>query len=88
MSSLVTRKKSELAAKVQRLQERHASLAAALDSTDADAVRGAGCGGAVSEQEWKAKYDAVKAQVPAYKAMKQELAGLEAEVGLWAVVVA
>jgi len=82
MSSLVTRKKSELAAKVQRLQERHSSLAAALDATDSGAVRGAGGSGAVSEQEWRAKYEAVKAQVPTYKAMKQELADLEAEVGL------
>jgi hypothetical protein len=82
MSSLVTRKKSELAAKVQRLQERHASLSAALDSSGSEGQQGPGGGGAVTEAEWKAKYDAVKAQLPAYKAMKKELAELEAEVGM------
>lgn len=80
MSSLVTRKKSELAAKVQRLQERHDSLAAALDSSGADGMHGGAAGGAVTEAEWKAKYESVKAQLPSYKAMKKELAELEAEV--------
>jgi hypothetical protein len=81
MSSLVTRKRSELAVKVKRLQERHDSLAAALDSSGADGQHGGATAGAVTEAEWKAKYDAVKAQLPAYKAMKRELAELEAEVG-------
>jgi hypothetical protein len=80
MSSLVSRKKAELAAKVQRLQERHASLSAALDSSGSDSQQGPGGSGAVTEAEWKAKYDAVKAQLPGYKAMKRELAELEAEV--------
>lgn len=38
-------------------------------------------GGVVTEAEWRAKYDAVKAQLPAYRAMKQELEALEGEVG-------
>jgi predicted component of type VI protein secretion system len=42
MSSLVGRKKSELAAKLQRLQERRDALAAQLDSSSADAA-GVGC---------------------------------------------
>ena len=83
MSSLVTRKKSELAAKLQRLQERHDALAAALDSSGGPAggAGGGGDGGVVTEAQWKAKYETVKAQLPAYKAMKKELAELEAEVG-------
>lgn len=69
------------------LQERHDSLAAALDSSSAgpQGQGGAGDGGVVTEAEWKAKYEAVKAQLPAYKAMKKELAELEAEVGSWHV---
>lgn len=83
MSSLVTRKKAELGAKVQRLQERHDTLAASLDSSSGPAGQGSGGDGSgpVTEAEWKAKYEAVKAQLPAYKAMKKELAELEAEVG-------
>jgi hypothetical protein len=38
MSSLVGRKKAELAAKLQRLQERRDALAAQLDSSSADAT--------------------------------------------------
>jgi hypothetical protein len=59
-------------------------LAAALDSSSAgpQGQGGAGDAGIVTEAEWKAKYEAVKAQLPAYKAMKKELAELEAEVGL------
>lgn len=62
-------------------------MAAALDSSSAgpQGQGGAGDGGVVTEAEWKAKYEAVKAQLPAYKAMKKELAELEAEVGLWHV---
>ena len=88
MSSLVTRKKSELAAKVQRLQERHAALAEALDGHDGHHGAGGGGrrsssgGGPVSESEYRAKHEAVKAQLPAYKAMKKELADLEAEVSV------
>lgn len=89
MSSLVTRKKSELSAKLQRLQDRHDSLAAALSSSSSGAHDGGALGGgggapgaAISEAEWKAKYEGVKSQLPAYKAMKQELAELEAEVCL------
>lgn len=88
MSSLVTRKKSELSAKLQRLHDRHDSLAAALSSSSRAHGGGAYAGGggapgaAISEVEWKAKYEGVKSQLPAYKAMKQELAELEAEVCL------
>jgi hypothetical protein len=85
MSSLVTRKKSELSAKLQRLQDRHDSLAATLNSSSGahdDGAHGGAAGSAVSEAEWKAKYEGVKSQLPAYKAMKQELAELEAEVRL------
>lgn len=81
MSSLVSRKKSELAAKVQRLQEKHAGLAAAAHGHDGQQGAGGCSSGVVSEQEYKAKHEAVKAQLPAYKAMKKELADLEAEVG-------
>ncbi len=34
---------------------------------------------AVSEEEWRAKYESMRAQLPAYKAMKKELGAVEAE---------
>lgn len=81
MSSLVSRKRAELAAKLQRLQERRDALAAQLDSSSADAAGGGtGAAAGVSEADWVSKYEAIKARLPAYKAMKKELGELEAEV--------
>jgi intraflagellar transport protein 81 len=81
MANLVARKKGELAAKVARLQERQAALSGSVANSPMDGSGGAGgAGGAVSEDAWRAKFEAVKAQLPTYKAMKQELAELEAEV--------
>lgn len=82
MSTLVARKKSELAAKLQRLQERRDALAAQLDSSGSSKPGGSTAGG-ISDDAWRAKYEAIKAKLPAYKNMKRELAELEAEVGLW-----
>jgi hypothetical protein len=78
MSSLVTRKKSEMTAKVQRLQERHDTLAAALD---ASGDLGQQSAVVVTEADWKAKYEMVRSQLPAYRFMKAELTELESEVG-------
>ncbi|KAF8065737.1 IFT81 [Scenedesmus sp. PABB004] len=74
MAALVGRKRAELAAKLERLQERRDALAAELDSSGA---RVGACG--VSDAEWAAKYAEIKAQLPAFKALKQQLADLEAE---------
>eukprot|EP00775_Hariotina_reticulata_P012912 gene12912-13039_t len=81
MATLVARKKAELTAKVERLQERRDTLATALDSSSSHggtAGGGSECGG-ISDEDWRVKYEAIKAKLPSYKAMKKELAELEAE---------
>lgn len=78
MLTLVNKKKAELSAKLQRLQEQEDALRQQLDGSAAAA---AAAPGAVSDEEWRSKYEAIKAKLPQYKAMKKELADLEAEVG-------
>jgi hypothetical protein len=84
MCSLVGRKKAELGAKVQRLQERQAALSAVAAAADGGGTSSNGAsaaaGGVISDADWRSKYEAVKAQLPVFKAMKRELAELEAEV--------
>jgi intraflagellar transport protein 81 len=41
---------------------------------------GGGAAAGVSESDWVSKYEAIKAKLPAYKAIKRELGELEAEV--------
>eukprot|EP00878_Enallax_costatus_P041091 GHUV01047555.1.p1 GENE.GHUV01047555.1~~GHUV01047555.1.p1 ORF type:complete len:165 (+),score=58.04 GHUV01047555.1:213-707(+) len=77
MSTLVARKKSELSAKLERLQEKRDTLAATLDSSKAAA--GGSITGGISDEDWRAKYEQIKSQLPNYKAMKKELSELEAE---------
>eukprot|EP00879_Flechtneria_rotunda_P024027 GHRR01025449.1.p1 GENE.GHRR01025449.1~~GHRR01025449.1.p1 ORF type:complete len:555 (+),score=232.10 GHRR01025449.1:142-1806(+) len=80
MASLVARKKSELASKVERLQQKRDSLAATIDSSSSRSGAAAADAGGVSDEEWRAKYDSIKAKLPSYKTMKKELGDLEAEV--------
>lgn len=76
MASVVARKREEVAAKHERLVEKKAGLTAQLEKlTAADGV----AGGMVSEEEWRQKYEAMKAALPAYKKMKKELGDIEAE---------
>ena len=77
MLALVSKKKSELLAKSDRLEEQKEALVLQLDRHGAAGDDGSG----VSDEEWRAKYEAIKAQLPAYKAMKKELGELEGEVG-------
>lgn len=55
-------------------QEKKTSLTAQLDKLTAS--DGAG-NGAVSEEEWRQKYEAMKAALPQYKKMKKELGDIE-----------
>uniref|UniRef100_A0A7S0WQ24 IFT81 calponin homology domain-containing protein n=1 Tax=Chlamydomonas leiostraca TaxID=1034604 RepID=A0A7S0WQ24_9CHLO len=77
MASMVARKREEIASKHERLVEKKAGLTAQLEKlTAADGVSG----GMVSEEEWRLKYEAMKAALPTYKKMKKELGDIEAEV--------
>jgi hypothetical protein len=56
------------------LQEKKASLTAQFEKlTAADGASG----GMVSEEEWRQKYEAMKAAVPQYKKLKKELGDIE-----------
>ncbi|KAJ9520183.1 hypothetical protein QJQ45_030110 [Haematococcus lacustris] len=77
MASMVNRKKEEVVAKLERLQEKKATLTAQFEKlTAADGA----AAGMVSEEEWRAKYEAMKSALPQYKKMKKELGDIEAEV--------
>mmetsp|Transcript_9266 Transcript_9266/g.19811 ORF Transcript_9266/g.19811 Transcript_9266/m.19811 type:complete len:706 (+) Transcript_9266:158-2275(+) len=76
MAQMVARKKEELNTKLERLQEKKANLTSQFEKLTAD-----GSGAAiVSEEEWRQKYEAMKAALPQYKKMKKELGDIEAEV--------
>lgn len=76
MVVMVARKKEELNTKLERLQEKKASLTAQFEKlTAAD-----GATGVVSEEEWRQKYESMKSALPQYKKMKKELGDIEAEV--------
>lgn len=76
MATMVTRKKEEMASKLERLQEKKASLASQFEKLTTD-----GNGMAVvSEEEWRQKYESMKSALPQYKKMKKELGDIEAEV--------
>jgi len=55
---------------------------------DAAGVQTAAPAAAVSHAEWEAKYAAVKAQVPAFKAFRAEEAALQAEADTLATTLA
>jgi intraflagellar transport protein 81 len=76
MLSLVSKKKSELLAKTDRLEEQKEALVLQIDRHGGAGDDGSG----VSDEEWREKYEAIKAQLPVYKAMKKELGELEGEV--------
>ncbi|GFR42598.1 hypothetical protein Agub_g3529 [Astrephomene gubernaculifera] len=77
MATVSARKKEELAAKQERLQEKKTALTAQLDKLNVD---GGGSGTVFSEEEWRNKYESMKSKLPIYKKMKKELGDLEAEV--------
>lgn len=77
MAGMVSRKKEEINAKMERLQEKKVALMAQYDKLAA--AEGAAAG-SVSEEEWRQKYESMKNKLPAYKRMKKELGDLEAEV--------
>ncbi|PNW70526.1 hypothetical protein CHLRE_17g723600v5 [Chlamydomonas reinhardtii] len=77
MATVSARKKEELGAKQERLQEKKTALTAQLDKLNAE---GGGSGAVFSEEEWRTKYESMKSKLPIYKKMKKELGDLEAEV--------
>ncbi|EFJ53072.1 hypothetical protein VOLCADRAFT_78702 [Volvox carteri f. nagariensis] len=77
MATVSARKKEELTAKMERLQEKKGALTAQLDKMNAE---GGGSGTVFSEEEWRNKYESMKNKLPIYKKMKKELGDLEAEV--------
>ncbi|GIL46395.1 hypothetical protein Vafri_3392 [Volvox africanus] len=77
MATVSARKKEELTAKTDRLQEKKSALTAQLDKMNAE---GGGSGAVFSEEEWRNKYESMKNKLPIYKKMKKELGDLEAEV--------
>lgn len=77
MSTLVARKKEEVQAKLTRLQEKKAALMAEVEQ---EMAKQAGQGGlSFSEEDWRAKYESMKSQLPTYKRMKKELGEIESE---------
>uniref|UniRef100_A0A7R9YTN5 IFT81 calponin homology domain-containing protein n=1 Tax=Chlamydomonas euryale TaxID=1486919 RepID=A0A7R9YTN5_9CHLO len=76
MATMASRKKSDLNAKLERLQEKKATLTSQYEKLTASD----GSVAVVSEEEWRAKYESMKAALPAYKKMKKELGDIEAEV--------
>ncbi|KAG2490551.1 hypothetical protein HYH03_010945 [Edaphochlamys debaryana] len=77
MATVSARKKEELMAKMERLQEKKSALTAQLDKLNAE---GGGSGAVFSEEEWRNKYESMKSKLPVYKKMKKELGDIEAEV--------
>ncbi|KIY98888.1 hypothetical protein MNEG_9077 [Monoraphidium neglectum] len=86
MAALSAKKRGEMEARVARLSRSREALLAALGHHQGGGGAGAGgggCGGgAVSDGEWQAKYEAIKGKLGRFKAMKKELAALEAEVAV------
>ena len=56
------------------LQEKKASLQAQMEKLNSD---GSGGLAVVSEEEWRLKYESMKAALPQYKKMKKELGDIE-----------
>ena len=56
------------------LQEKKASLQAQMEKLNSD---GSGGLAVVSEEEWRLKYESMKAALPLYKKMKKELGDIE-----------
>mmetsp|Transcript_19160 Transcript_19160/g.53649 ORF Transcript_19160/g.53649 Transcript_19160/m.53649 type:complete len:674 (-) Transcript_19160:217-2238(-) len=77
MAAMVARKKDDINAKLDRLQEKKANLVSQLEKLEASDGSGEAM---VSEEEWRAKYESMKAALPTYKKMKKELGDVEAEV--------
>ncbi|KAG1672417.1 hypothetical protein FOA52_013202 [Chlamydomonas sp. UWO 241] len=76
MGTMATRKKSDLNAKLERLLEKKTLLTAQFEKLTASD----GSVAVVSEEEWRSKYESMKAALPSYKKMKKELGDIEAEV--------
>ena len=60
------------------LQEKKASLQAQMEKLNSD---GSGGLAVVSEEEWRLKYESMKAALPQYKKMKKELGDIEVRGG-------
>lgn len=80
MAQMVGRKKEEVNAKLERLEEKRAALQAAFERQAAAEQGGATAGPAFTEEEWRRKYESMKEKLPTYKKLKKELGDLEAEV--------
>lgn len=74
MATMLTRKKDELSTKLERLQEKKTSLQAQMEKLNSD---GSGGMAIVSDEEWRLKYESMKAALPQYKKMKKELGDVE-----------
>lgn len=61
MATVSARKKEELGAKQERLQEKKTALTAQLDKLNAE---GGGSGAVFSEEEWRTKYESMKSKLP------------------------
>eukprot|EP00798_Chlamydomonas_sp_ICE-L_P015561 gene15561-21655_t len=76
MATVVGRKKDEMNSKMERLQEKKSSLQSQYEKLTVD-----GSGNAVvSDEDWRVKYEGLKANLPQYKKMKKDLGDIEAEV--------
>ena len=74
MAAVAAKRRGELEARMERLGRARDALAAALGAAAAAGGERVG-GGGVSDAEWQAKYDAIKAQLAQFNAMKKVAGG-------------
>lgn len=71
MAAVSAKRRAELEAKLDRLARAREALMAALGARE-EQLGGTGAGvGAVSDAEWKAKYEGVKGKLAQFKVMKK-----------------
>lgn len=84
MAALASKRRTEAAARVERLSQARNAARAAISATAAAAGTGADGGGGgrgISDAEWRAKYESVKAQLAPYKTAKKVRS--ERQIVLW-----